>query len=147
MVFYLHVDIGVYGTLWILLVAYVTRFMPYGVRYASGSMLQLHRELEESAATSGASWWATFRRIVVPLVLPGLAAGWIYVVIVSIRELSSSILLYGPDSQVVSVTIWELWENGQHAELAALGVLLVAVLLALVTLAQAGMRRFGIGEA
>ena len=147
MVFYLHVDIGVYGTLWILLVAYVTRFMPYGVRYASGSMLQLHRELEESAATSGASWWATFRRIVVPLVLPGLAAGWIYVVIVSIRELSSSILLYGPDSQVVSVTIWELWENGQHAELAALGVLLVAVLLALVALAQAGMRRFGIREA
>ena len=82
-----------------------------------------------------------------PLVLPGLAAGWIYIVIVSVRELSSSILLYGPDSQVVSVTIWELWENGQHAELAALGVLLVAVLLALVTLTQAGMRRFGIREA
>jgi iron(III) transport system permease protein len=147
MVFYLHVDIGIYGTLWILLVAYVTRFMPYGVRYASGSMIQLHRELEESAATSGASWWATFARIVLPLVLPGLAAGWIYVVIVSVRELSSSILLYGPDSQVIAVTIWELWENGQHPELAALGVVLIAVLLTLVALAHAGIRRFGIREA
>ena len=147
MVFYLHVDIGVYGTLWILLIAYVTRFMPYGLRYTMGSMLQIHRELEESAATSGASWWAAFRHIVVPLLKPGLVAGWIYIAIVSVRELSSSILLYGPDSEVVAVRIWELWENGQQAELAALGVMLIAVLFALVMLMQAGVRRFGVGEA
>ena len=61
MVFYLHVDIGIYGTLWILFIAYVTRFMPYGMRYNTASMLQIHRELEESAAMSGASWWTTFR--------------------------------------------------------------------------------------
>ena len=94
MICYLYLDIGVYGTIWIMLIAYVTRFMPYGMRYNSTSMLQIHKELEESAAMSGASWGLTFRRIVLPLLKPGLLAGWIYVMIVSIRELSSSILLY-----------------------------------------------------
>ena len=66
------------------------------MRYNTTSMLQIHKELEESAAMSGASWGTTFRRIILPLLKPGLLAGWIYVVIVSIRELSSSILLYSP---------------------------------------------------
>ena len=88
MVCYLHVGIGVYGTLWIMLIAYVTRFMPYGMRYNATSMLALHKELEESAAMSGASWGMAFRRIVLPLLKPGLIAGWIYIVIVSVRELS-----------------------------------------------------------
>ena len=59
MIFYLNVDIGVYGTIWIMLIAYVTRFMPYGLRYNTTSMLQIHKELEESAAMSGASWSTT----------------------------------------------------------------------------------------
>jgi iron(III) transport system permease protein len=136
MVFYLHVDIGIYGTLWILFVAYVTRFLPYGIRYNSASMLAIHRELEESAAMSGASWWTTFRMIVLPLLRPGLVAGWIYIAIVSVRELSSSILLYGPGSEVLSIIIWELWENGQYVELSALGVLMMLALLALTLVAQ-----------
>ena len=119
------VDIGVYGTMWIMLIAYVTRFMPYGMRYNTTSMLQIHKELEESAAMSGASWGTTFRRIILPLLKPGLVAGWIYIVIVSIRELSSSILLYSPDTEVVSIVIWELWENGQYVELSALGVMFI----------------------
>jgi iron(III) transport system permease protein len=146
MICYLHVDIGVYGTLWIILIAYVTRFLPYGMRYTSTSMLQIHKELEESAAMSGASWGMTFRRVILPLLKPGLLAGWIYVVIVSIRELSSSILLYSPGTEVVSVVIWELWENGQYVELSALGVLFILALFALVMVAQAVARKFGIKE-
>jgi iron(III) transport system permease protein len=146
MIFYLYVDIGVYGTLWILFIAYVTRFMPYGMRYNSASMLQIHKELEESAAMSGASWWTTFRRIVLPLLKPGLVAGWIYIMIVSIRELSSSILLYSPGTEVVSVVIWELWENGQYVELSALGVLFILMLFVLVMLAQYVGRKFGIKD-
>ena len=96
MIFYLNVDVGVYGTIWIMFIAYITRFMPYGLRYNTTSMLQIHKELEESAAMSGASWATTFRRVILPLLKPGLLAGWIYVMIVSIRELSSSILLYSP---------------------------------------------------
>jgi ABC-type spermidine/putrescine transport system permease subunit II len=136
MVFYLHVDVGVYGTLWILFIAYVTRFLPYGIRYNTASMLGIHRELEESAAVSGASWWTTFRLVVLPLLRPGFIAGWIYIAIVAIRELSSSILLYAPGSEVLSVVIWELWENGQYVELSALGVLITLALFALVMIAQ-----------
>jgi len=147
MVFYLHVDIGVYGTLWILLIAYVTRFLPYGMRYNAASMLGIHRELEESAATSGASWWATFRHIVLPLLAPGLVAGWLYIVIVSIRELSSSILLYGPRTEVLSIVIFEMWENGQYVELSALGVLMIGALLALALVAQRLTGRLGVGAA
>jgi iron(III) transport system permease protein len=146
MVCYLYIDIGVYGTLWIMLIAYVTRFLPYGMRYNSASMLQIHKELEESAAMSGAPWSLTFRRVVLPLLKPGLLAGWIYVMIVSIRELSSSILLYSPGTEVVSIMIWELWQNGQYVELSALGVMLIAALFCLVVLAQLVGRRFGIAQ-
>jgi len=146
MILYLYLPIGVYGTLWIMLIAYVTRFMPYGLRYNTTSMLQIHKELEESAAMSGASWATTFRRVILPLLKPGLLAGWIYVVIVSIRELSSSILLYSPGSEVVSILIWELWENGQYVELSALGVMLIISLFMLVLAAQWLGRRFGIRE-
>jgi iron(III) transport system permease protein len=146
MIFYLNVDIGVYGTMWIMFIAYVTRFMPYGLRFNTTSMMQIHKELEESAAMSGASWGTTFYRIILPLLKPGLLAGWIYIMIVSIRELSSSILLYSPGTEVVSIVIWELWENGQYVELSALGVLFILLLFALVMLAQYIGKKFGIKE-
>jgi iron(III) transport system permease protein len=147
MIFYLNFNIGIYGTLGILLVAYVTRFMPYGVRYNTASMLQIHKELEESASMSGASWGTTFRRVVLPLLKPGLLAGWIYIVIVSIRELSSSILLYSPGSEVISIIIWELWQNGQYVELSALGVMFIISLFVLVMIAQFLGGKFGLKEA
>jgi iron(III) transport system permease protein len=147
MIAYLHIDIGIYGTLWIMLVAYVTRFMPYGMRYATTSMLALHKELEDSAAMSGASWRMTFQRIILPLLKPGLIAGFIYIVIVSVRELSGSILLYSPGSEVVSIMIWEYWQNGQYVELSALGVMLIVVLLCFVLAAQLVGRRYGVADA
>jgi iron(III) transport system permease protein len=147
MILYLYLPIGVYGTIWIMLIAYVTRFMPYGLRYNTTSMLQIHKELEESAAMSGASWATAFRRIILPLLKPGLVAGWIYIVIVSIRELSSSILLYSPGTEVLSILIWELWENGQYVELSALGVMFIIGLFFLVLVAQLIGRSFGIREA
>ena len=146
MIFYLNVDIGVYGTMWILFIAYVTRFMPYGLRFNTTSMLQIHKELEESAAMSGAGWLTTFWRIVLPLLKPGLLSGWIYIMIVSIRELSSSILLYSPGTEVVSIIIWELWENGQYVELSALGVMFILMLFVLVMIAQIIGKKFGIKE-
>jgi iron(III) transport system permease protein len=147
MVCYLTLGIGIYGTIWIMLIAYVTRFMPYGMRYNMTSMMQIHKELEESAAMSGASWATTFRRILLPLLKPGLLAGWIYVVIVSIRELSSSILLYSPGNEVVSIMIWEFWQNGQYVELSAFGVMLIAFLFCFVIAAQLAGKRFGVKEA
>lgn len=144
MIFFLNVDVGIYGTLWIMLIAYITRFMPYGMRYTTTSMIQIGKELEESAAMSGAGWLTTFHRIILPLLKPGLMAGWIYVFIVSIRELSASILLYSPGTETVSVVIWELWQNGQYVELSALSVMFIVALLALVSLAQYVGSKFGV---
>src|SRR5258706_15568350 len=94
-------------------------------------MLLIHKELEVSTAMSGASWFTTFRRIILPLLKPGLVPGWIYVMIVSIRELSSSILLYSRGTEVVSIVIWGLGENGQYVELSALGGLFISALFVL----------------
>jgi iron(III) transport system permease protein len=133
---YLTLPIPIYGTIWILLIAYVTRYLPYGMRASSAALLQIHRELEEAAETSGASWWRTFVAIILPLLRPGLLAGWIYVVIVSIRELSSSIFLWGPGSEVLSVYIFDLWNTGHPQELSALGLMLVAGLFLLATVSR-----------
>lgn len=138
---YLRAPIPVYGTMWILLIAYLTKYLPYGIRYASTSMHQIGAELEESAAISGASWWQQFRRVTLPLVMPGLVSGWIYVLMVSVRELSSSILLYSPGTEVLSIVIWEQWENGATGVVASLGVMMIIGLVVLVAIgARLGAR-------
>jgi iron(III) transport system permease protein len=143
---YLRFPLPIYGSLWILFIAYCTRYMPYGMRYASSSMYQISGELEESAQTSGASWWQTFRRVNLPLLMPGLIAGWIYIVLVSFRELSSSILLYSPGNEVLSILIWERWENGQFTQLAALGMVMVFTLVVLVVIATRLGAHIGVKE-
>ncbi|HEV7662254.1 MAG TPA: iron ABC transporter permease, partial [Chloroflexota bacterium] len=133
---YISFPIPIYGTIWVLLVAYATRFFPYGMRSASSSLLQLRRELEEAAEVAGANWLTRFRFIVLPLLRPGLLAGGIYILIVAIRELSSSALLASPKAPVLAVLILEFQEAGNYAAVAALSVLLVVALAALVTVLQ-----------
>lgn len=132
---YLRSPVAIYGTIWILLIAYCTRYLPYGMRYAVTSMQQISSELEESASVSGATWWQVFRRVLLPLLMPGLLAGWIYIFVVSFRELSSSILLYSSGNEVLSILIWEQFENGKFTTLSALGVVMVVILMVLVSIA------------
>ncbi|MBQ0825994.1 ABC transporter permease [Streptomyces tagetis] len=141
---YLRMPLPIYGTLLILLISYCTRYLPYGMRYASSAMAQMSPELEESAAVSGASWFQTFRRVLLPLMSGGILAGWVYILVVSFRELSSTILLYSPGKEVLSVLIWEQFENGQFTTLAALGVCMVALLVLLVSVAYRLGARFGL---
>ena len=68
---YVAFPLPIYGTIWLLLIAYVTRYMPYGMRSASGAIVQIHSELEEAASASGASWWETFKRVTLPLLQAG----------------------------------------------------------------------------
>ena len=131
---YLAVPLPIYGTLWIIFFAFVVRYLPYGIRFSYAGLLSIHRELEESSAACGGNWRQTVRKILFPLMLPTLFAGWIYVFLITIRELSVALLLYSPGSQVVAVVIWELWENGRIGEVAAfslvftLGTVLLAAL-------------------
>jgi iron(III) transport system permease protein len=129
---YVAFPLPIYGTIWVLLIAYVTRFIPYGMRAASGSILQIHSELEEAAAASGASWWETFRRVTLPLLRPGIAAGWIYICIVSFREFSTSVLLATGESRVLSILLFTMFEQGQVTIVAAIGILMILTLLAVV---------------
>jgi iron(III) transport system permease protein len=142
---YLQSPLPVYGTLWILFIAYLTRYLPYGIRYASSAMQQIGGELEEAGEIAGATWRKNFRRIVLPLLLPGLIGGWIYIFIVSLRELASSLLLYSPGSEVLSVVIWEQWQNGSLGGLAAIGTLLVVSQVVLVSIMLAVTRKSGRG--
>ena len=77
-----------YGTIWILFVAYMTRYLPLGVRSVSASLKQIHPELEECSLAAGASWFTTFRRVTLPLLKPGIAAGWALLFVAFTRELS-----------------------------------------------------------
>jgi iron(III) transport system permease protein len=117
----------IYGTIGILLLAYVTHYLPFGVRAASSALRQLHPELEEAARVSGASWGKAIRYVTYPLTRPTLAAIWTLLFILSMQEVSSSILLYSSRSVVLSVVVFDLWEAGNANALAALSVMQLAV--------------------
>ena len=140
---YVRLPIPIYGTLWLIFLAYFTRFMPYGMRYAASALHQISGELEEAARTSGATWGQTLRRIVAPLIAPALIAGWLYVIFVSIRELSASVLLFSPGHEVITVRILALYDDGRLTEVAALGVVLTAALACLAGLTWRLGGRFG----
>jgi len=144
--FYLFVPIPVYGTLWILLIAFVTRYIPYGIRYTHSGLLQLHKELEEASYVSGASWFSSMRRIVLPLITPSFLGGWIFIFLLSAKELSMSVLLVSPQTPVVSVAIFELWENAQIGELAAFGVIWTAILVTVAIFYYVIARRYGVQQ-
>jgi iron(III) transport system permease protein len=120
---FLRLPIPLYGTIGILIWAFVISYLPYGMRYSSSGMLQIHRELEEAAAVCGASALTRLRRIVAPLLAPALVAGWLFIFLMATRVLSLAILLAGPRSQTMAVAMFDLWGNGQGTELAALGLM------------------------
>jgi iron(III) transport system permease protein len=143
---YLTLPIPIYGTIWVLLLAYVTKFMPYGIRATSASMIQINKELEEASLTSGGTWFQTFYKIILPLLMPGFTAGWIYISIIALRELSTSILLYSYNSTVLSIMAFDLWEGGQYTYVCALGVLMVLLLITMAFTARKLGAKIGIAE-
>jgi iron(III) transport system permease protein len=141
---YLFLPIPVYGTIWILIIAYVTKMMPMASRFTTATIIQIQDELEEASALSGATWFRTFYKIVMPLLIPGFMAGWIYVAMVALRELSTSILLYSSGTEVLSILIFDLWEGGQYSPLCALGIYMILILVALAYVANKVGARIGI---
>ena len=138
---YLRVPLPIYGTLWIIAIAYVIRYMPYGMRYVYSGVLQLHRELEEAAGVAGATALTTLRRIVAPLLTPALVAGWLFIFLIANKELAIAVLLASPGSQVIAVAIFDEWVNGQGGELAAFGLVWTALMTLVACLFFAQMRR------
>lgn len=130
---YLILPIPVYNTIWILLIAYVTLYLPYGMRFASGGLAQIHRELEEAAEISGANALQSFARVLLPLLAPMLIAAWLYVFVLVVRELAASIFLAGPQTHVLGTVALTLWEGGGSlGAVCALGVIQIIPLILIV---------------
>jgi iron(III) transport system permease protein len=132
-----------YGTRWILLAAYVALFLPYAMRAAVTAFQQLDPVLEDAGRMTGGTRVRVATRIVTPLTLPGVAAGGILVLYQTMKEISASLVLYPPGQPVASVAIWGLAYTGQFAQLFALCVVYVALILLLVVGATALTRRIG----
>jgi iron(III) transport system permease protein len=118
----------IYGTLLSLVIVSVVAYVPYGLRYAQLGVIQIHPELEEAAAIAGARQVGAFMRVVLPLLIPALISCWLFVFLLAVRAVSLVLLLAGPNSQVVAVTLFDYWNNGQVGELAALGCVWTAIM-------------------
>jgi iron(III) transport system permease protein len=141
---YVGSPLPVYGTVAILVIAYLVRSIPYTMRFNHAGILGISGELEESALVAGASHRVMLQRILVPLLLPALFTGWVYAFLMTARELPAALLLQSSGNRMVSVTIWNLWEIGQVTKAAALSVLVALVLTCLGWLLQFVSDRFGV---
>jgi len=132
-----------YGTIWILLIAYVTKDLPLGLKSVHSSFMQIHSELEESSRVCGASWWTQFTTITIPLVKPGLVVGFVLTFASILREVGASILLYSQGNEVVAYVLFNLWENGENQTLTAFIILTTLLtLIAVILILRIGRTKF-----
>ncbi len=124
---WVFLPLPVYGTMWLLVIGYVTGFLPFAVRSVSSVHRQIDPALEEAVAMVGGGLWATLRHVTLPLLKPGIAAGWTLLFIIFVRELAISILLYSPGNEVLSVLIFARWVEGDYGVLAAMAMIQVAI--------------------
>jgi iron(III) transport system permease protein len=131
---YLLLPVPLYGTIWIMVVALTTQWLSLSSRLMTGGIAQIQRQLEEAATTSGASWFRTMWRVVLPLVMPAFLNGLVLIFLLGIKNLTIPLILFTPKTQVLSTTVWQLWENGDTAATAAVGVIMVSITLTLALL-------------
>ena len=141
---FLKIDfLPLYGTVWAISIGFTVSFLSYGTRAMSASLLQVHKELEEAAYMSGARPARTLRRVFLPLMMPTLIGVWIWVVLHAVRIAGLPLILYeGQQNQVLSILIWNMWDEGYVPAVAAIGTLLMSTLLLLTLLVRyVGFRR------
>ncbi|HWO43053.1 MAG TPA: iron ABC transporter permease [Candidatus Eisenbacteria bacterium] len=143
---YLVVPIPIYGTMWILIVAFVGKYITVAVRSTHASLQQISVELEEVSTVSGASWVRTFCSVVLPLMAPGLVVAFIYTLSLTFKVLAMPILLGSIETKLMSVTIYNLYEDGQYPMLSAMGVILLMLVLTLSCIGTYIGRRFGVKQ-
>lgn len=136
------VQTPLYATIWALLLGYIATYLPYGVRPMSSAFVQVHSHLEESSLVCGASAMTTMRRIIVPLLVPGIVSGWILMASMFIRELTLSVVLSRPGTEVLAVQILRFAEDGLWGRLSALGMVMIMISTGLVVLATFIGNRF-----
>ncbi|MBI3025507.1 MAG: iron ABC transporter permease, partial [Candidatus Tectomicrobia bacterium] len=129
-----YIRTPLYKTIWIILLAYITRYIPVGVKNVSSVLMAISQELEDSSRMCGAAWLTTVRRIFMPLIKPGLLAGWLTLFLIFMRELNASILLYTDGTGVMSVILYLLLQDAVAPQIAAYAMIQTAMTLAIVWL-------------
>jgi iron(III) transport system permease protein len=133
---YVYVPLPIYGTLWILLIGYITRFLPYGLRTMTSTIVQLHDDLPQASMACGAGFLTTFRRILVPLLRPGFLAGWIILATIFLREFSTSIFLYSPGSEPLGPLLYHFYVDGNLGPMCSLAIIVSVVCILLIVIAR-----------
>ena len=135
----LHVSL--YGTLWIILAAYLARFLVLALRTTAAGYRQIHGALEEAAAIAGAGLWRRIATVILPLAVPAIAAGALLVFLIALNELTVSALLWSAGHETLGVVVFSLEQGGDSTLAAALSVLVVIATVALMGLASLAARR------
>ncbi|MPZ24881.1 MAG: ABC transporter permease subunit [Micromonosporaceae bacterium] len=143
---YARLPVPIYGTLAILILAYVTRFLPWGIRFSEAGFMSIHKELEEAGRVSGASTFQIGRRILGPLLVAPIAAGWTYVFFITARELETSVFLVTPDTPVIATLLLSVSDDGGKSQLATLSMFVVLTFGALGFLVHTITRRRGVNH-
>ena len=133
---WISVPVGLYGTLWIIILAYVSQFAPQATRAIAGSLVQIHPELEESSRLCGAGFLTTLRLIVAPLARPGIVSAMILLFVLSFRELATALFLYTTGTQLFSLAMFDFWQRGSTGLVAAMALVQCCILLVFVLLGQ-----------
>ena len=138
----------IYGTVLIIMVAHVINWIAYGTRTTNSVMIQVHRELEEAGKVAGASTPRVVWKIVLPLIAAGVLNSWVWIGMLSYREVTMALTLYTRNSVVISTVVWQFWSNGWIPQVSALGVILILFALIVVGSVRVALARVGeIGSA
>ena len=129
------VQTPLYATIWALLIGYIATYLPYGIRPLASAFVQVHSHLEESSLVCGASPLTTMRRIIVPLLIPGVVSAWILMASQFVRELTLSVVLSRPGTEVLAVQILRFADDGLWGKLSALGIIMIFISTTLVVMA------------
>jgi iron(III) transport system permease protein len=133
---YVYVPLPIYGTLWILLIAYITRFLPYGLRTMTSTIIQIHDDLQDASSVCGAGFLTTFRRVLLPLLRPGFIAGWIILATIYLREFSTSVFLYSPGSEPLGPLLYHFYIDGNLGPMCSLAMVVSIVCVLLIVVAR-----------
>jgi iron(III) transport system permease protein len=133
---YVYMPLPIYGTLWILLIGYITRFLPYGLRTMTSTIVQLHDDLQHASMACGAGFLATFWRILLPLLRPGFIAGWIILATIYLREFSMSVFLYSPGSEPLGPLLYHFYVDGNLGPMCSLALIVSLLCIGLIVIAR-----------
>jgi iron(III) transport system permease protein len=143
---YLTLPIPIYGTLWILLVGFLGKYMTFAVRSSYASLTQIHPELEEASTSCGAPWLKTFTRVTLPLMAPGLLIGFLFILSLSFRVLSLPVMISHVNTRMLPSFIFDLYDQGKYEVLSAMGVMIMLFLLVIAGVSRYVSGRFGVQE-